>query len=139
VDYARGVVPESGVLTVGNLSPNLAGREDTGPSGSRVFRGLLDEMELFHRVLTGEEIQQVQRAPAPRAVGFEPLLSVRVEGAEVVMEWEAVGSFQVRICPDLNRVFWRNVAVTPEVQGFRRTVRVPLGSGTQSFLRLQSQ
>ena len=39
MDCDRGVLPELGLLTVGNLSPMAAGRDETWPAGCRVFRG----------------------------------------------------------------------------------------------------
>ena len=45
VDYPRGAVEGCGHLTLGNVARSMTGREDTCPAGSRVFRGLLDEVQ----------------------------------------------------------------------------------------------
>jgi hypothetical protein len=140
IDYDRGTVSELSALTVGNVSANTDGRHHIGPTDSRVFRGLLDEIELFDRVLSMEEIQQVQRAPAPRAVGFEPVLGVRVEGAELVLEWEAVGSLRAQQCGDLLSRRWSGVSGTVVVDEYRHTLRLPYSSSTpQRFYRLMGQ
>ena len=63
--YIRGVIATTGSLTVGNF--NVLGgsaRGDTGPAGSRNFRGVLDELVVFDRELTLAEIQTLQTAPA---------------------------------------------------------------------------
>jgi hypothetical protein len=136
MDYDGGKVDELSVLTVGNVSADAGGRQNIGSADSRVFRGLLDEIELFYRVLTLEEIQQAQRSPAPRAVGFQPRLSIRVEGAEVVLEWESAGNFPVQRCISMPPR-WMNQPARPEVDGFRYVVRLPFSWGTrQLFYRL---
>jgi hypothetical protein len=138
VDYDRGGVEEVGALTVGNVSSMVDGRQATGPEESRVFRGLLDELEIYRRALELEEIQAVQRAFARRTM-FEPVLTVSVDGAEVVLEWAAAGSFEVQQCTDLGRGVWRNVRGTIETEGFRHTFRVPFSSTIKGcYLRLRS-
>jgi hypothetical protein len=110
---------------VGNVSANTAGRHNIGPADSRVFRGLLDEIELYHRVLTLEEIQQAQRAPARRAVGFEPELTARLDGSQLVLEWAATRSFQVQTRGAATSGSWRAQSGAIEVDGFRHTLRLP--------------
>jgi enediyne biosynthesis protein E4 len=140
MDYERGTLSELNSLTVGNVSAGAHGRHDIGPKESRVFRGLLDEMELFHRVLTLEEIQQVQRAPAPRAVGFEPQVTVRIEGSELVFEWGAARPFQVQVRSAADSGSWRLQRGMMAVDGFHQSLRVPfVPLPGQRFYRLSDQ
>ena len=137
VDYDRGGVEEVGALTMGNVSMMVDGRQATGPEESRVFRGLLDELEIYRRALELEEVQAVQRAFARRTM-FEPVLTVSVDGAEVVLEWEAAGSFEMQQCTDLGRGVWRNVRGAIEEEEFRHTFRMPISSTiTGCYLRLR--
>jgi hypothetical protein len=140
IDYDRGTVPELSALTLGNVSANGDGRHSIGPADSRVFRGLLDEIELFHRVLTLEEIQQVQRSPAPRAVGFQPQLTARLDGSHLVLEWAATKSFQLQVRGAVTSGSWRRQSATIEVDGLRHTLRVLFVSlPGQRFYRLWDQ
>jgi hypothetical protein len=140
IDYDRGTVPELSALTLGNVSANGDGRHSIGPADSRVFRGLLDEIKLFHRVLTLEEIQQVQRSPAPRAVGFQPQLTARLDGSHLVLEWGATRPFKVQACGAATSGSWRAQSGAMEVDGFRYTLRVPYVSlPGQRFYRLSDQ
>ena len=50
------VEPPTARLTVGNLNP-----ERRSPSETRMFRGLIDDINIFHRVLSPSEIVMVQR------------------------------------------------------------------------------
>jgi hypothetical protein len=140
IHYDRGTVPELSALTLGNVSANGDGRHSIGPADSRIFRGLLDETELFHRVLTLEEIQQVQRSPAPRAVGFQPQLTARLDGSQLVLEWAATKPFQLQMRGAATSGSWRAQPGAMEVDGFRHTLRVPFVSlPGQRFYRLCDQ
>jgi hypothetical protein len=136
MDCDRGVLPELGLLTVGNLSPMAAGRDETGPAGCRVFRGLLDEIEVFDRALSLEEIRLAQKAPA-RAAAFVPVWTARREGNELVFEWEAARPFQLQECGNLRSGRWNLSRGEPVVEGFRHTFRRPISATTgQNFYRL---
>lgn len=75
VDYDRGSIPRTGPCSVGNFSTvDTGARTGLGPTtGSRCFRGLIDEVNVFNKVLTLAEIQAVQKAPAYKVVVTEPV------------------------------------------------------------------
>jgi len=138
VDYPRGAVEGCGHLTLGNVARSMTGREDTCPAGSRVFRGLLDEVAIFGRVLELEEIQATQRAPARRAV-FAPVWTAHREGNELVLEWDSARPFQVQECTTLDAGRWSNVRGNPVVDCFRHTFHRPISPTTpQRYYRLAS-
>ena len=67
--YDRGAVKshdpaETGTLAVGNFTTDVVARTATG-TGSRVLRGLVDELQLHSGVLTEAQIQAVQVIPEP--------------------------------------------------------------------------
>ena len=59
IEYNRGAVRESGPITVGNVSREVAPSNSSGEGVH--FRGLIDEIEIYGRLLSLEEIQEVQR------------------------------------------------------------------------------
>ncbi len=72
--YDRGSilnVPEgkSGTLTVGNFTTDVTARFATG-SGSRVVRGLVDEVRFFDSVLTESQVRAVQSVPEPASAAL---------------------------------------------------------------------
>jgi hypothetical protein len=137
VDFEHGLGAMDAFTICGWLSSMVDGRQATGSEESRVFRGLLDELEIYQRSLELEEVQAVQRAFARRTM-FEPVLTVSVDGAEVVLEWAAAGSFEMQQCTDLGRGVWRNVRGAIETEGFQHTFRVPFNSTIKGcYLRLR--
>lgn len=80
--YARGPIVTSGKLTVGNFSTvDTGARTALGPNGpSRVFRGLIDELQVFDDALSLAEIRQFQIA-TPAA----PTLAIERDGPELVI------------------------------------------------------
>jgi hypothetical protein len=116
----------------------MTGREDTCPAGSRVFRGLLDEVAIFGRVLELEEIQATQRAPARRAA-FTPVWTAHREGDDLVLEWDSARPFQVQECATLHGR-WTDVRGSPVVDGFRHTFRRTITpTAPQRYYRLASE
>lgn len=76
-DYPQGALSATGPLTIGNFSSVVGARNETGPAGgSRVFRGLIDEIKVFSRALSLEEIRDAQKAAAI-GVPPEPLAILR--------------------------------------------------------------
>jgi len=72
---------KSGTLTVGNFTSDVAARFETG-GGSRVLRGLVDELRFFDSVLTESQVQAVQNVPEPGSIaliaaGFAGLVARR--------------------------------------------------------------
>lgn len=135
--YDRGPIERSGALTVGNFSSVVAARNETGPAGgSRVFRGLIDELKVFNKALTLAEIQAAQKAPAA-TVAVAPGLSAQLQPAGLVVQWESASTFQLQSTDDLSTGTWTNVATVPEVAGNRHSVTVPI-SGSRRFFRLRT-
>jgi enediyne biosynthesis protein E4 len=137
IDYDRGAVQESGPITVGNVSREVAASNPPGEGDH--FRGLMDEIEIYDRVLSLEEIQEVQKAPAPRLLASEPGLTIYRDGAEVVLQWQTASSRQPQYCAGLRTAgaIWRDVRTPIEADGFRHTVRQPINSAaSQMFFRL---
>jgi hypothetical protein len=137
-DYPRGPISQSGGLTLGNFGTVVGARNETGTPGSRVLRGLIDELKVFNRVLTLDEIQQAQKASAAVAVE-EPRLNVLVPSSgNVEFSWESTGAFQLQERATLGAGDWHDVAISPVVDGNRSTVSVPIEAGAR-FFRLTSE
>jgi hypothetical protein len=61
-DYDKGPITRSGSVTIGNFSSIAGARNESGPNGgSRVFRGLIDEINVFTKALTLDEIRPHKR------------------------------------------------------------------------------
>jgi hypothetical protein len=136
-DYDCGAILTSGALTVGNFGAKVGARNDAGTFGSRCFRGLLDELRVFNRVLTPAEIQAVQREPT--GVPTVPVaLSASPEGGEMVPAWESSAPFQLQARTALETGDWANEPTPPVSDGNRKTVRLPV-TGPSRFFRLISQ
>lgn len=138
-DYDQGPISSLGRLSVGNFSSVDAGaRNGTGNrGGSRVFRGLLDELNVFSRVLTLAEIQDVQKAPAGVPVS-EVELSAARQGNEFVVAWDSPTDFQLQYQTQLGQGAWTDEPTPPTVNGTQKTVRVPF-TGSARFYRLISR
>ena len=132
--YSRGPIVTSGRLTAGNFSTvDTPARTGLGPNGqSRVFRGLIDELQVFDDVFSLEQIQQTQLGSAPR-----PTLAARRDGNDVVISWESPANFQLQFRGDAAQGVWENESTLPDVNGNVRAVRVPL-TATNRFYRLRS-
>jgi hypothetical protein len=138
-DYPRGPILQSGALTFGNFGTVVGARTELGPGGgSRVLRGLIDEVQVFNRVLSLAEIQDAQRAPVAVDVD-EPELGVSSPSAGMVaLSWETSGAFQLQMRSDLASGDWQNVTVAPVVTGNVHTVTLTAGAAAQ-FYRLRDQ
>jgi hypothetical protein len=133
--YNRGPIVTSGRLTLGNFGTVVGARTQTG-SNSRVFRGLMDEIQVFSRVLSLVEIQEAQSA-AVQAVVDGPQINIMVEQGNIVFSWEATSVFQLVVRDNLITGNWTPVAVAPTVQGNQYTVTLPLDAGVR-FFRLRN-
>ncbi len=130
--YPRGGFTSSGNFTVGNLTSADGQRNATG-GNSRVFRGLIDNVQVFDEALSLEQLQQVQIA-APES----PTLAMVRENDQVVISWESTANFQLQYRDEVAQGTWERETTAPEVNGARKTVRVP-ATGPNRFYRLQSQ
>jgi hypothetical protein len=98
--YSRGVLPNTGAVTLGNFGPVAGARTELGPGGgSRVLRGLLDQVMVFTNVLTLEEIQAAQvkaaQPPAPLVFLAEPVSQTAYAGQEAVFSVAVSGGMPI--------------------------------------------
>ena len=124
---SRGVIDPSGSLTIGNFSTVVGARTATGAT-SRIFRGLMDEIQIWNRALTLAEIEAVQVAPA-----LPPLLVITPQGNNVALSWETTTSLQLQSRTNLSSGSWESVLDSPAVLGNLRTVTRPLSLGSEFF------
>ncbi len=139
-DYDRGPIASLGKLTVGNFSSVDAGaRTGTGNGGgSRVFRGLMDELNVFNKVLSQAEIQDAQKAPPGVPAVEKPTLTAGRQANEFVVSWDAATNFQLQYRTELGQGSWTDDNTPPTVNGTQKTVRLPL-TGQGRFYRLISR
>lgn len=133
--YNRGPIVTSGPLTLGNFGTVVGARTATGPTGSRVFRGLMDEIQVFDRVLSLAEIQEAQMT-AVQVVVDKPRIEITVEQGSVVLSWKTTSVFQLLARDNLITGDWTPVAVAPTVNGNQHTVTLPIEAGVR-FLQLR--
>jgi len=142
--YNKGVITKTGPLAIGNhnsapndpntaMSGNPTGRTVSGNNGA-MWRGLLDEIKIFTKALTLEEIRQEQVAPAL------PTLLVYSSPAPNTLElsWEALPGFpyQLQSRTNLGDGAWADVTVPETVVGNVHKVTVPQ-SQQMEFFRIQ--
>ena len=129
---SRGVIYPSGSLTLGNFSSAVTARTatGTGSTGTRIFRGLMDEIQIWNRALTLTEIQVAQVAPA-----LPPLLLLSRQSSNVVLSWQASLSLQLQSRTNLSGGTWNSVTNDPAVSGNIHTVVLPV-SAEQEYFRL---
>jgi hypothetical protein len=142
--YDKGPILKTGPLAIGNhnctpgdpnnrMPGNPQGRNITSDNGT-LWRGLLDEIKVFSKVLTLEEIQAEQVATPPALP--PPPLQYMVETNHLVLYWE--GTFQLQSRPDLGTgATWGDVTTPPIVSGTTSSVAVPL-VGNPMFFRLRT-
>ena len=128
----RGVIDPSGPLTLGNFGTVVAARTatGTGSTGTRVFRGLMDEIQIWNRALTLAEIEAVQVAPS-----LPPLLLITPQGSDVALSWETTYSLQLQSRTNLDSGNWDDVTGIPAASGNVRTLTLP-ASKDREFFRL---
>jgi hypothetical protein len=110
-----------------------------GPAGgSRCFRGLIDEINVFNKALTLEEIQQIQKAPVQVLITAPTLQLRRGLNNTVELWWESTSAYQFQSRGSLQTGNWTDGIAMPTVQGNRSSVTMPVGTGAQ-FFRLRNQ
>ncbi len=129
---SRGVIYPSGSLTLGNFSSGVAARTatGTGSTGTRIFRGLMDEVQIWNKALTLTEIQAAQVAPS-----LPPLLLLSPQSSNVVLSWQSSLSLQLQSRTNLSGGTWNSVTNDPAVSGNIHTVVLPV-SAEQEYFRL---
>jgi hypothetical protein len=137
LDYNQGVIAASGTLTVGNFSAVVGDRNATDPDGSRCFRGLMDELNVFNRVLSLAELQAVQTAVA--GIPVQPVrLTAAAQGNQLAVAWDSTATLQLQYRTDAGQGTWTDETTAPVVNGTHHTVTVPV-SGPARFYRLISR
>jgi hypothetical protein len=132
-DYNKGPIQDSGILGIGNANKNIWFAGGQGTMGDvRSFRGLIDEVHVYNRLLTLEEIQAAQIAPAAGVVA-SPTLSANLQGNQIALSWVSAASFQLQSRTELNSGTWTNVGAAPTVNGSTNTVQLPAASPAQFF------
>jgi hypothetical protein len=137
LNYNRGPLVVTGPLTLGNFGATAgAARTATGPAGagSRVFRGLMDEISVFNRALTLDETRLVQKGLPLAVTG--PTLSIVREGGQAVITWTSTATFELVYKNSLVAGNWTPVTETVETVGDLHTVRVNTDQPTR-YYRLQ--
>lgn len=106
--YPHGPITTSGPLTVGNFGSIVAARTATGQTSSRVFRGLIDELKIFGRALTIEEVRAQQKAPAKLSPDFvEVSVLSQPQPVKIFEGQNAVFDVTVEGTPPLTYQWWR--------------------------------
>jgi hypothetical protein len=141
-DYNKGIInyATTAPVCVGNLNAvtSLSGRTINGDNAA-FFRGLIDEVHIFSRVLTLTEIQQVQVAPAMPAY----LLMTPQPGNTAVLSWDqgAQPIFpveQLQSSTGITPASWSDVTTATNVSGSVRSLSVPTTGGPK-YYRLRSK
>jgi hypothetical protein len=136
--YNKGVIAATGTLAIGNhncllgdpavaTTGNPTGRAVSGNNGA-MWRGLMDEIKIYSKVLTLTEIQAAQTSPS-----LPPHLLWNMQTNNLVLSWE--GPFQLQARSDAVTGTWTNVTAPPNVSGTIRSLGLPL-SGDSKFFRL---
>lgn len=138
-DYNKGVITNVGPLTIGNCNgvTLLAGRGINGDNAA-FFRGFIDEVHIFSRVLTLQEIQQIQVAPSLPGV-----LQIVGGTNNVVLSWEQgaqplLPEQQLQSRTNLGTGTWSDVTNPTNVSGTVRSISLPT-SGDQKYFRLRNK
>ncbi len=92
-----GVIESTGFLTLGNFSDVVGARNETGPGGgSRLFRGLMDEVRVYDRAFELAEIQQAQLngalPPVPVTITKQPASRTVFAGQSASFSVQANGT-----------------------------------------------
>jgi hypothetical protein len=108
---------------------NPTGRGVSGNNGT-AFRGLMDEIKIFTKVLTPAEIQAEQKAPA-----IPTLLVYSNSGPNLDLSWETlpIYPYQLQSRTNLTTGSWINVPIAETVSGNVHKVAVPRVKETDFF------
>ena len=134
-DYNKGIMTNTGPMAVGNLNTvtTLGGRTINGDNAA-FFRGLIDELHIFSRVLTLQEIQQMQVAPAlPAYLRLDNLVLSWEQGAQPLLP-----QLQLQSRSTVDSGTWTDVTSATNVSGSVRSIALPT-TGNSQFFRLRSK
>jgi hypothetical protein len=137
--YNKGVINATGPLAVGNHNctpgdPNT--RMPGNPDGRNIqningamWRGMIDEIKIYNKVLTLTEIREAQvSTPLP------PYLMHGTETNNLILSWD--GPFQLQDRASLDTGSWADNTTPTNVFGTIRSLALPI-SGGQNFFRLR--
>ena len=134
-------------MTLGSFtprtSPNLyiGYRPDTSPFGPISFVGLIDEVTLYSRALSTNEIQSIYNAgSAGKCLGAQnplPSLSIARNGTNVVLTWPHATNFSLQVSyTSLSpTATWTNAGAQPILTNNLNVVTLPVNA-TAKFFRL---
>ena len=137
-DYNQGIIKNTSTLTVGNANPsNTWWATGSGSAGDvRSWRGLIDEVHVYNRVLSTAEIAAAQVAPASTLVvpPASPTMTAALQSGQIVISWVSSATFQLQSRTNLTSgTTWANVGTAPVVNGTTNTVTVPAANPAQFF------
>jgi len=155
--YVNGAIAAQENL--GSYTPRTAGRNlhigrRVAPAGDadNTFDGLIDEVSLYNRALSGDEIASIYNAgsagksgllppPAPSLVNLNPipLLSISAAGnGNLTLKWPSwAGDFMLQSADATAHPAWSNLTVTLETNGDSIEATVP-AAPTPRIFRLQN-
>ena len=125
-------------LPAGNTRDIEFGRSWGGGTPIRYFHGLLDEVAYYGRALSAGEISAIYNAGPAGKFLASPLMAVHPTSTNTILVlWPSPSiGFALEQSLMLGASNWTNVPATPADDGTRKSVSVPLDSGT-SFFRLK--
>jgi len=109
------------------------GHSETAASTTDSFTGLLDEVRIYNRFLSYNDIQALYLA------GGQPRLGLSVNGSSITLSWSVVASgFSLYSADSVPGGPWTPAGVTPTISADGATQSVTLStSGDSKFYRLQ--
>ncbi len=143
--YNKGVIADTGPLAIGNhnatigdintaMPGNPQGRNVTSANGT-MWRGIMDEIKIFNKVLSLAEIRQQQVLPS-----LPTLLVYSNSGPNLDLSWETlpIYPYQLQSRTNLGTGNWINVLNPETVSGNVHSVTVPRNEEA-SFFRINRQ
>jgi hypothetical protein len=112
------------------FAPDMSGQMRIGgrPNASLFFYGLMDEIRLFDRALTGEELQALPLEPPQPSVALRPIDKTRT-----LLAWPAAYSdFHLESAPAVVGP-WLPIQTAPTLDGPELTLEQPIDGLTRLF------
>ena len=136
--FVDGEQQDQAALTtpVNNTRPVNVGFSWGGGTPTRFFRGKVDELALYNRSLTTNEIAAIYAANASQVLP-PPTLAVSFASGGLLLSWPAVyQAYGLVSRSDLGPGSWESVTNVPVLNGTRKQVLVPANTASQRFFRL---
>jgi len=112
-----------------NALPVRIGTDGPSYDAASLFNGLIDEVRIYNRALSPQEILQFLTPPAR--------LNVTLAGGTVAVSWPAALDLVLQSSASLSPASWTTVNQSPSVVGDQKTLAL-LISGNTGFYRLRS-